>query len=86
MARDYKGFGNQRTNGVLEPVGAAMRTREDGNGCSPECYNVARTRKDSRKMFYCDFCGKPIAKTDSNVQIIGVKRWHKLKYKTFYHC
>lgn len=67
MARDYKGFGNQRTNGVLEPVvyqdkahcldanyykgaslehtltkhkrtqvfepvGAAMRTREDGNG------------------------------------------------------
>ena len=27
--------------------------------CSPECYNVARTRKDSRKMFYCDFCGKP---------------------------
>lgn len=32
MARDYKGFGNQRTNGVLEPVGAAMRTREDDNG------------------------------------------------------
>ena len=32
MARDYKGFGNQRTNGVLEPVGAAMRTREDENG------------------------------------------------------
>lgn len=67
MARDYKGFCNQRTNGVLEPVvyqdkahcldanyykgaslehtltkhkrtqvfepvGAAMRTREDGNG------------------------------------------------------
>ena len=32
MARDYKGFGNQRTNGVLEPVGAAMQTREDENG------------------------------------------------------
>ena len=32
MARDYKGFGNQRTNGVLEPIGAAMRTREDDNG------------------------------------------------------
>lgn len=29
MARDYKGFGNQRTNGVLEPVCVAMRTRED---------------------------------------------------------
>lgn len=27
--------------------------------CSPECYNIARTRKDSRQMFYCDFCGKP---------------------------
>ena len=32
MARDYKGFDNQRTNGVLEPVGAAMRTREDEKG------------------------------------------------------
>lgn len=48
MARDYKGFGNQRTNGkgaslehtltkykrtqVFEPVGAAMRAREDENG------------------------------------------------------
>ena len=32
MARDYKEFGNQRTNGVLEPVGAAMQTREDENG------------------------------------------------------
>ena len=27
--------------------------------CSPECYNIARTRKDSRQMFYCNFCGKP---------------------------
>lgn len=27
-----------------------------------------------------------VAKADSNVQIIGVKRWHKLKYKIYYHC
>lgn len=33
MARDYKGFGNQRTNGVLEPVGCRMIGRKtDENG------------------------------------------------------